>query len=111
MKAQTLNLLADALADRVVERLAALLENRPAGDLIDAAEVARRFNVDRTWVYDHADELGAIRLGNGDRPRLRFDAAVVVESLAARPSPVAKARPRPSRSRPNGELLPIRGPQ
>ena len=60
----------DAIATRVVE----LLEQRPgAPGLVDAAELARRLGVTRAWVYEHATELGAIRLGSGPSPRLRFD--------------------------------------
>jgi hypothetical protein len=42
--------------------------------LLDAAELAGEFGVARSWVYAHAAELGAIRLG-GERGRLRFDLA------------------------------------
>ena len=60
----------DAIATRVVE----LLEQRPgAPGLVDAAELARRLGVTRAWVYEHATELGAIRLGSGPSARLRFD--------------------------------------
>jgi len=56
----------------------------PAGGLLTANEVAAAFNVARGWVYAHADELEAIRLGDGPRPRLRFDPAVVTQRLQAR---------------------------
>src|SRR3954452_9001910 len=49
--------------------------------LLDASEVAKRCGVTRGWVYEHAAELGALRLGNGRRPRLRFDPRVVDEVL------------------------------
>jgi hypothetical protein len=52
------------------------------GQLVDAASVARMLGVSRDWVYEHATDLGAIRLGTGRRPRLRFDPRVVAESLA-----------------------------
>jgi hypothetical protein len=45
--------------------------------LLTAAEVATRFSVDRSWVYAHARELGVVRIGDGPRPRLRFDPAVI----------------------------------
>jgi hypothetical protein len=48
---------------------------------ISAAEVARLWGVHRRWVYEHADELGARRLGGGRRPRLRFDPDEVAERL------------------------------
>lgn len=41
--------------------------------LVDASTVAARLGVARSYVYEHADELGAIRLGSGPRARLRFD--------------------------------------
>ena len=51
------------------------------GELVDASEVARRFGVSRGWVYEHAGELGALRLGGGPRPRLRFELAAVDAAL------------------------------
>ena len=55
----------------------------PGDGLLTASEVAVAFNVTRGWVYAHADELGTIRLGDGPRPRLRFDPAVVTQRLHA----------------------------
>src|SRR5215467_10832803 len=40
--------------------------------LVEVGTVARYLGVDPAWVYAHADELGARRLGSGARPRLRF---------------------------------------
>jgi len=56
--------------------------------LVDAATVARRLGVTRNWVYAHADQLGAMRLGNG-RGRLRFDLATLPLRAASdeRPAP------------------------
>lgn len=54
------------------------------GGLLTASDVAAAYSVARGWVYAHADELGAIRLGDGPRPRLRFDPAVVGQRLQAR---------------------------
>src|SRR5438874_2583367 len=73
----------EAVASRVVELLRC---EEIGGEWIDAAEVARRFGVTRSWAYDHAAELSAIRLGEtgeGRRPRLRFDPALVAERLRA----------------------------
>jgi len=79
------------------------------GELVDAAEVARRFNVSRQWVYEHAAALNAVRLGDGDRPRLRFDPNSVADRLNARPDRAVPPRRRaPRRPRVRGELLPIR---
>jgi len=89
----------DAIARRVVE----LLTTGRGDDcpLIDAAEVARRFGVTRSFVYDNAARLGAQPLGTGTRPRLRFNPERVAQALAAErhtepePQPVT---PRPRRA-------------
>ncbi len=60
----------EAIARRVAELLGS--QHRPAVRYVDAAEVASALGVERDWVYTHADELGAIRLG-GPTGRLRFD--------------------------------------
>ena len=61
-------------------------EEQSFARLIDAATLARELNVSRTWVYDHADELGAIPLGAGERPRLLFDLERARQTAQARPS-------------------------
>jgi hypothetical protein len=76
----------EAVARRVVELLRdeGAIGTAGAGELLTAAEVARRHGVDRSWVYAHADELGALRLGDGPKPRLRFDPERVRDALDAR---------------------------
>lgn len=73
----------EAIARRAVELLEARgLQKR---ELVNAAELARRFGIERSWVYSHAIELGAVKLGDGPKPRLRFDpeiAARVLRGLA-----------------------------
>lgn len=69
----------EALARRLVELMAP--EQPAQSRLITAEEVANRWGVGRRWVYDHADALGAHRLGSGRRPRLRFDPDEVAERL------------------------------
>jgi len=56
--------------EEIARRVVALLERRGLGkrELVDAAELARRFGIERSWVYTHAIELGAIKLGNGASP-------------------------------------------
>jgi len=56
-----------------------MLNDRPR--FVDAATVARLLGVERDWVYEHADQLGGIRLG-GPRGRLRFDRQTLVDRLA-----------------------------
>jgi hypothetical protein len=52
--------------------------------LVDAATLARELDVSRAWVYNHADELGAIPLGAGERPRLLFDLERAQQTAQAR---------------------------
>ena len=89
-----------------------LLDGRSAATeppLLSALEVARHFGVGRKWVYEHAEELGAIRLGAGCRARMRFDATVVAERInRVRPARTA-TRERKSGSSAPPELLPIYG--
>src|SRR3954469_678400 len=95
----------EAIARRVAE-LAGAYQDVGAG-LLTAREVAARFGVSRAWVYEHAEQLGAIRLGTGKRARLRFDARVVREQLQA----VARPDPEPARPTPpmdEGELIHLR---
>jgi hypothetical protein len=88
----------EAIARRVAELL--LEAGTPTAQLLTAAQVAERFGVSRDWVYEHADELGAVRLGDGPRGRLRFDVEKVTTALAAEPSTGAKRPPRQRRSTP-----------
>jgi hypothetical protein len=71
--------LVEATAQRVLELLAE--RDAPAGHLrlVSAGELAEILGVSRDYVYRHAEELGAIRVG-GEGPRsehggrrLRFD--------------------------------------
>ena len=71
----------EALACRLAELLSPRETPRPRAQLITAEEVAQWWGIGRRWVYDHADDLGARRLGGGRRPRLRFDPDEVAERL------------------------------
>jgi len=77
----------EALAAALAEALGGEGRPRPAEaeepQMISAEEVSRRWGVGRRWVYHHAERLGARRLGEGSRPRLRFDPAEVAERLGA----------------------------
>lgn len=88
--------------------LASSAEMATAGDaLLTARQVAALFNVDRGWVYAHANELGVVRIGTGPRPRLRFDPAVLARlMLPARGRTVAT--PASYRAGADVKLLPIR---
>jgi len=86
-------------------------------ELVDANELAVRLGVSRYWVYEHAGELGAIAMGRGSRPRLRFDPAVAAQALQRRTPPEvreapairARVRRRKQNVDPTVPLLPIRG--
>jgi hypothetical protein len=77
--------LAPESVEAVARRLAELLGGNSASSvprrLLTAAEVSDWWGVERSWVYAHADDLGARRLGAGQRPRLRFDPDEVAERL------------------------------
>jgi hypothetical protein len=73
----------EEIADSVVQRVSELLRPRLWFGLVDAAEIARRLGVRESWVYAHADELGVIRLGDGERARLRFDLERVARAIGA----------------------------
>lgn len=88
--------------------------------LVGVSEVAAYLGVENSYVYEHAAELGARRLGNGARPRLRFSLAEIDERLTAgttsrgsrqaKSAPgVQKPRARRSRSGTGVALLPVRG--
>ncbi len=99
----------EAIAQRVVELLPAPAEVANVRH-VDAAELARVLAVERDWVYAHAHELGAVRLG-GPRGRLRFDLRQVQRTLAEqREPPTDWGRPTPRRKAPRTsdglELLP-----
>jgi hypothetical protein len=104
----------EAIALRVVELLGGEAPN-PASKMIGTAEVARRLNVSPDYVRQHRDELGGVPLGDGPKPRLRFDSARVDQWLAARSASPAKPPSTPGKSRPRRaserELLPIRAPK
>jgi hypothetical protein len=75
-----LDRLADLLTERLAVRLSGLTPAR-AEPLVDAAEIARLHGKTRSWVYEHAGELGAVRLGSGRRPRLGFSPVRVAAAL------------------------------
>ena len=97
----------EAIAQRVAELLRADLDLSPR--LLTPSQVADRFAVSRTWVYEHAVELGAIRLGDGPRARLRFDPEHVVQALNRAPTEQAPRSDSQPRGRSQKGLLPIGG--
>ena len=108
---ETVEVLADLLAERL---------GRFDG-WVSADRVAEHLGVDRPWVYENAARLGAVKLGDGPRSRLRFKLSIVDSLLApcsvgrrsqARPKPMAEPKRRRRRAPGSGTgvpLLPIRG--
>ena len=71
------------LVDAIAERVSGLLRSEPlCSRLVDAATLADGLGVDRSYVYAHAEELGAVRLGSGSKPRLRFDLEAAREAMS-----------------------------
>jgi hypothetical protein len=92
-----------------------------AQGLLSPIEVADWLSVTPAWVYAHAAEMGAKRLGAGPKARLRFGREDVEAYLnacslsreSAKPETSATTRNRPRRKAgslgTNVQLLPIRG--
>ncbi len=113
MSPAELDALAAAVAERVVERLRdeAVPPSEPTA-LLDARALAARLGVSPSYVYSRSSELGAVRLGNGPRARLRFDLERALEAHASAPGCTAPATPQAAKPRPRraaSKLLPIRG--
>jgi hypothetical protein len=108
----------EAIAQRVADLLRAEPATHSASRLVDAGQLARQLGLTRAWVYEHARDLGAIRLGDGPKARLRFNPATAANALADvddAPAPATRKVPAATRGRPrrepppSGPLLPIRG--
>jgi hypothetical protein len=63
----------EAIARRTVELLRE--QTQPADRLLTAKQVAALFSVKVGWVYENADRLGGVRIGDGPKARKRFDPA------------------------------------
>jgi len=99
--------LADQIADRValrlgpqLTRLAASTDRAPARELWTARRVAAHYGVSVSFVYQHADELGCVRLGGGSCARLRFDPVGVQARWVQIGGALPPERPQQRRSRP-----------
>jgi hypothetical protein len=106
--------LADRLSDAIAQRVVAALRDGSIQQAhttiswIDAQEVALQLGVSRDWVYEHADQLGASRIGRGPRPRLRFPPDILERQGDNRPSPEPANHPAKQHPKSSG-LIPIRG--
>lgn len=113
----------EALVELTAQRVVEMLEEREPGRgrLVDASEMARILGVTRGTVYQHAEELGATRLGDGPKARLLFDPGRALPGGSARSpsegseeaeSPATRPRSRGRARRvsgADGDLLPIKG--
>lgn len=98
----------EAIAARVLALVREELDRAPVR-YVDASTLAKTLSIDRSWVYAHADELQAVRLG-GPNGRLRFDLDLVVRLLhdaPASPPPRTRRRGRAKVTEVAADLLPI----
>jgi hypothetical protein len=101
------------LVHRQQQRQQAEQPHEPTG-MLTVTQLAQHLNLNRAWVYEHADELDAIRIGSGPKARIRFDFQTAKAALAQHrtnktPAP-ALAEPKRSRRRPapaDAPLLPV----
>jgi hypothetical protein len=82
-----------------------------------AKELASHLKLNPAWVYEHAEELGAIRTGNGPKARIRFDLHTATHALKQHqrqpvqaPAPSRRKPPRPAAYPTDAPLLEIRNP-
>ena len=92
----------EATVEEIAQRVAEVLADqvREPFRLLDTPAVAGMLGVSEEWVRDHAVELGAIRVSDGPRGVLRFDAARVRAALDSRrldQPHVKRRRPGPRR--------------
>jgi hypothetical protein len=100
-----------AIASQVADRLG--VRHHPR--LVDTATLAEVLGVSPGFVRAHPDQLGAVRIGNGPKARLRFDIDQARAALA-RASSASASKARSSVARRDGAgwrtsvpLLPVRG--
>jgi hypothetical protein len=94
------------VADRVRLAVAEVVSREPqvTRGLLKTEEVARLLSVDVEWVRANRVALGAIKLGDGPKARLRFPREAIDDYLAARrvgpraPAETQRSR-KPGRSR------------
>jgi Helix-turn-helix domain len=80
MDVQELELLAEMVANLVVERLGRTVA---LGPMLDVNEVARYLGVTPAYVYEHAEQLGGVKLPGGKRGRLRFTLAALDAAMSS----------------------------
>lgn len=92
--------IAEAIADVLAERgLVVYAGPSTSARVLSAREVSKLLGRSAPWVYAHATELGAIRMGNGPKARIGFDLASIEQwkrDNQIRP-PQQRKPPRPRR--------------
>lgn len=74
----------DAIADAIAQKIVEIVRDRSATfGLVDARELAEQLGVSIDYVYAHATQLGAMRLGSGPKARIRFDLDRARQALEA----------------------------
>jgi predicted DNA-binding transcriptional regulator AlpA len=92
--------IAEALADVLAERgLVVYAGLGASARVLNAREVARLLGRSAPWVYSHATELGAIRMGTGPKARIGFDLASIEQWKRNNQVGPPQARKAPQRSR------------
>jgi hypothetical protein len=80
----------EAIAEATARKLAEFVGDRgKTFGLVGPRELAEGLGVSLDYVYAHATELGAMRLGSGPKARIRFDldgARRALEARAQRPT-------------------------
>ena len=73
-----------ALAEPTARRVVELLRDETAAlhsGLVNAQTLADELGTSRGFVYQHSEQLGAIRLGEGPKAPLRFDVEVAKRAM------------------------------
>lgn len=112
--------------EQIASRVAQLLRHQPPPPEASSAapawmttkELAHHLKLNPAWVYEHAEELGAIRTGTGPKARIRFDLHTATEALKRHQRqttppaavPTRRKRPRPAPYPTDAPLLEIRDP-
>jgi hypothetical protein len=105
--------------EQVASRVAQLLhrqqqhqEQREMIGMLTVSQLAQHLSLNRAWVYEHAEELGAIRVGHGPKARIRFDLHTAKTALqrahvhvAPGTEPVKVAPAGPPAAGPDGPIL------
>ena len=85
----------EAIAEATARKLAEIVGSpAPTFGLVDARELAADLGVSPDYVYAHATELGAMRLGFGPKARIRFDLDRARQALEARTRRAPRSRRR-----------------